>query len=196
MGIQALWSTARSGYPRGGEAMRKLHHITRLDYVYGTKRTHGWWVRFQRKDQETGRRKAIGKTFTDAKYGGKAKALAAAIKWRDENMAKYPSLRNGAAPGRRQAPIGHSIFWEYDDGLRRTLNGNIKVEDGQRSAQVRYSIREYGRKGALAMIRRWYLAQRRMLRKKGTLASDATLKEYWSRLEGVRPKARRLPWTA
>jgi hypothetical protein len=174
--------------------LRKLHHITRLDYVYGEKKSHGWWVRIQRLVGE--KRKTFGKTFYDAKYGGKAKALAEAIKWRDANLPKHPVVRNGAGSGRRQAPVGHSIFWEYEGDRYHSLCATIKVADGERPLQARYSIREYGRKGAVAMMRRWYLGIRQQLRREGTLASDATLKAYWNRLKDVRPKAQRLPWAA
>jgi hypothetical protein len=171
---------------------RKLHHITRLDYVYGAKQSHGWWVRIQRLVNE--KRKTFGKTFYDAKYGGKNRALAAAIKWRDENLPKYPVVRNGSGSGRRHAPIGHSIFWEYAKGQRHYLNGNMKVEHRERSAQFRVSVREYGRAEAVAMMRRWYRELRRGLREEGTLESEATLKAYFERLKGSRPKARRTPW--
>src|SRR5262245_27905642 len=150
---------------------RKLHHITRLDYVYGTREIHGWWVRIQRL--ANGERKTYGKTFYDLKCGGKAKALKLAIKWRDVNLPKYPVVRGGSGSGRMHAPIGHSLFWEYQQGRHHSLNGQMKVATGERALQVRCSIREYGRKGAIAQLRRWYLEQRRILRDEGTLASDA-----------------------
>lgn len=178
------------------KAMRKLHHITRLDYVYGTRKTHGWWVRFQRKDEKTGKRKVFGQVFIDATYGGKAKALTAAIEWRDANEARYPVVRNGSGSGRRHAPIGHSIFWEYKSARQHDLNGCMKVAEGERPAQFRCSIREHGRKVAAANVRSWYRALRRLLREEGVLASEAALEDYWERLKNGRSKGRRLPWAA
>jgi hypothetical protein len=178
----------------------RLRNITRLDYVYnrrdGTKReTHCWWVRFQRAAPD-GRRKQNGKTFYDSAYGGKTKALAAAIAWRNANEKLFPTVRNGRGSGRRQAPIGHTLFWEYETEDRHHLNGTMKVEDGVRPVQYRVSVREHGRKKAVAMMRSWCNELRRHLRNDGTLANDATLEAYWNRLGSVRPKARRLPWTS
>ncbi|MBN2839654.1 MAG: hypothetical protein JXP37_01675 [Coriobacteriia bacterium] len=176
----------------GKKTQRKLHHITRLDYVYGAKKSHGWWVRIQRLVD--GKRKAFGKSFHDGKYGGKAKALAAAVKWRDEILPKYPVVRNGSGSGRLHAPVGHAIFWEYKSGRTHSLNVNMKTAEHERPIQFRCSIKTYGRQGAIARMRRWYLEMRRQLREAGTLASDATLKAYFERLKDSRPKARRTPW--
>ena len=171
---------------------RKLHHITRLDYVYGTRETHGWWVRIQRLVK--GRRKTFGATFYDKKYGGKQKALEAAIAWRDENLPRHPVIRNGQGSGRRHAPIGHAIFWEYKSGKKHTFNANMKTSASGRALQFRCSITEYGRTAAAAIVREWYREQRQILRKKGTLASDATLKAYWNAQKKSRGTARQVPW--
>lgn len=189
-------------FHRRGEMPSKLRNITRLDYVYerkdgSTRASHGWWVRFQRTGPD-GKRKVNGKTFFDSAYGGKAKALAAAIEWRDANEKKFPRAKNnGGTSGRRQAPIGHTLFWEYIKGRDyHFLNGSMKVAEGERPLQIRCSTRQYGRESAVVKIRWWYLEQRKILREAGTLASDETLKAYWARLKLGRRKARRLPWTA
>lgn len=74
--------------------MKKHKNITRMDY----KRTHGWWVRFERLGR------LISKTFSDGCYGGKRKALVAAIEYRDEVFKTLPPRHHGPdvlpGPGR------------------------------------------------------------------------------------------------
>lgn len=69
--------------------MKRYRNITRMDY----ERTHGWWVRFQFGASQPGQREVLSKHFSDGTHGGKRKALAAAIAWRDETRAKL--VRNG-----------------------------------------------------------------------------------------------------
>lgn len=59
---------------------RPNRNITRID----TGSTHGFEVRFMRRGY------VFEKLFSDAVYGGKRKALAAAREYRDELEAEYP----------------------------------------------------------------------------------------------------------
>ncbi|OQX07601.1 MAG: hypothetical protein BWK76_24645 [Desulfobulbaceae bacterium A2] len=55
--------------------MKELKNIIRIDNE--TKRTHAWRVTFQRRGE------IFLRTFSDGQYGGKKKALQAAISFRD-----------------------------------------------------------------------------------------------------------------
>ena len=74
--------------------MKKHKNIVRMDY----ERSHGWWVRFERRDHP------ISKMFSDVRYGGKLKARAAAIEYRDEVSKTLPPRHHGPdvlpGPGR------------------------------------------------------------------------------------------------
>jgi hypothetical protein len=72
------------GRGRDGGVVKRYRNITRMDY----ERTHGYWVRFQFGASLPGQREVIQKLFADLAHGGKRKALAAAIAWRDETRAK------------------------------------------------------------------------------------------------------------
>jgi hypothetical protein len=73
---------------------KKIKNITRFDY----NRSHGWWVRFEYRDHP------ISKLFSDSRYGGKRKALAAAREYRDEVLLTLPKRHHGPdvlpGPGR------------------------------------------------------------------------------------------------
>lgn len=53
-------------------------YLARMDYG----RTHGWWIRLQYANQQ--------KMFSDRKWGGKRKALLAAIRYRNEMRKQFP----------------------------------------------------------------------------------------------------------
>ena len=57
-------------------SLRKLRGVSRIDQ--DERRTHGWYVRVRLR---TG--KYASKLFSDKSHGGKAKALDAAMKYRD-----------------------------------------------------------------------------------------------------------------
>lgn len=179
----------------------RLRYITRLDYVYRRRdsdqprTTRGWWVRFQRRIVD-GEVRNVGQAFYDSAHGGKEGSLAAAIRWRNANEARYPPRDFGGKPGsgRKQAPIGHSIFWESHFRGLHQLNGSVKMQDGQRSASFRVSVSKYGWEDAAAQMRSWHRRMRRDLKAAGTLSTDAALKAYWERLSDGRKKGQRLPW--
>jgi hypothetical protein len=60
--------------------MNRLRNITRRDQE--SNRTHAWLVTLQRRNT------IVNRMFTDAVYGGKRKALKAAIEYRDAMIQK------------------------------------------------------------------------------------------------------------
>lgn len=102
---------------------RKQHrrHITRLDYD----RSHGWWVRFARIRH--GKVVLVAQQqFSDGKYGGKQKALVAAVKWRDQQAKLVDPPRNARLPPghgyvRRAVLDGRDVF----EGWMRLPKGKV-----------------------------------------------------------------------
>ena len=149
--------------------MNRLHHITRLDY----ERTHAWWVRFQRGPK--GKRKTASKMFSDGKWGGKRKALAAALAWRDANASRHPALPRGGpnGSGRKPQPIGYSSVTAFlrsshrsDGRVRETpvLLGRFKTGEG-RFATLQLSVSKWGSM-TRSKIDAWIRRQRKILRSK------------------------------
>lgn len=67
--------------PRKPRTAVRHRNIRRLDSA--EKRTHGWLVQVQRRNEVAIR------WFTDNVYGGKRKALSAARAWRDSVLSRY-----------------------------------------------------------------------------------------------------------
>lgn len=135
----------------------RLRNITRMEY----ERTRGWWVRFQRNDPRTGAKAVTSRLFSDATYGGKRKALAAAMKWRDRTAKKVP-------PSRRSIHQGKRIVYGY---VRRCLlkrrvgwsdvwTGWMRLADG-RAAMTSASIERWGKAEALRRVEAWMRRKRR-----------------------------------
>ena len=140
----------------------RLRNITRLDYA----RTHAWWVRFQRGPRGS-KRKVHSKMFGDVKYGGKANALKAAIRWRDENEHLYPCLPNGA--GRKPSPLGVASIratWaatRLRNGTpvrRRVFVARYKSAPNHFDV-LRISITKYGVEKAYALAEAWVVERDR-----------------------------------
>lgn len=64
--------------------MGRYRNITRVDNE--RTRTHAWQLRLQRKGQ------AVSKCFSDGVYGGKRKALKAAIEYRESWLAEHSNV--------------------------------------------------------------------------------------------------------
>lgn len=79
--------------PRAREGRRLSPGIIRLDYERAT----GYMVRLAYKLTKTGYRPKFRAYFSDVKYGGKQKALAAAETWLDAvtRTGKAPKLPRG-----------------------------------------------------------------------------------------------------
>lgn len=152
----------------------KLHHITRMDYS----RNRGWWVRIQRT--KSGKRTQVSKMFSDGKYAGitvserKAKALLAAVRWRNKMLPTMPRNPAGRKPsgGRKHSEVGHVHIWTSlyrqlgADGRLHTVPfrcAHFKLDAEKRHAQARFSIKKHGRKGAQRLIDEWVSEKRREL---------------------------------
>lgn len=140
--------------------MKREPNISRLDYG----RTHGWWVRFQRGERE-GKRRVIQKSFSDRLYGGKRKALAAAIAWRDRAAPGLPAkLRQ-----RERVPPGYG-YVKRTEVLRRVERHPVYVGwirlDGGRCSSTTWSVTRWGELGAKQKCQRWLARHRRELRKR------------------------------
>ncbi len=124
---------------------RSNQNITRLDY----KRTHGWWVRFERGEDH------IRKLFSDKTYGGKNKALSAARQFRDGLIGVLPSTKSLVpTPGkvfreklRRRRASGEYVYYEFWGARIQISPGSLK--------RTRYSIGLHGSKQAKKLAEGW-----------------------------------------
>ena len=134
--------------------------IYRVDYGA----THGWWVRFQRRNKI-----AKSKLFSDGKHGGKDKALKAAILWRDVILPTLPPLpeRGHIMTSRSRSTTGvvgvsYQRYWRKKKYLVEEYS--ITWVDPVTKVQTHRgrSCRKYGRRVAYRMaleIRRKALAR-------------------------------------
>lgn len=149
--------------------MRRLHHITRLDYS----KTHAWWVRFQRGP--SAERTTVSKMFSDGKWGGKNKALRAALSWRDAHEPLHPPLPHGnRGSGRKPQPAGYCSVIAYDRTQPRAgrrvsvtpvLLAKFKTKQG-RFATLQLSVEKWGEATARRKIALWLREHRRKLKAK------------------------------
>ncbi len=141
--------------------MKAERNITRMDYT----RAHGWWVRFQRVGKD-GVKRVTSKHFSDAVHGGKRKALAAAVAWRDRLEPRLPrSKRRNLVT----VPPGYG-YVKRTEMLRRADRhpvyfGWIRLEQGSCS-QTSWSVTRWGELGAKLKCQQWLVRQRRELRKR------------------------------
>lgn len=147
----------------------RLHHITQVEHG----RTRSWWVRIYRSPPKrpraprgTGPRPrpirilAAQKSFSYIKYGSKAKALEAAMLWRDAELPRHTTPTRLA---KRPAGTGYVARGWRTYVHRRTgeqihypvWKGWIRLRDGK-SAQTHYSIPKWGDEGANLLIRSWF----------------------------------------
>jgi hypothetical protein len=117
--------------------MKGYRNITRMDYA----RSHGYWVRFEYLSHP------ISKMFSDGRYGGKRKALKAAVKYRDEVSLTLPPRRHGPdmlpGPGRiwkeRRSYLNHSGIRMYYNAWTAWI-----MVSPQRPASTNFSIDKWG----------------------------------------------------
>jgi hypothetical protein len=130
--------------------MKREKNITRFDYG----RTHAWWVRFQRS---TGGTRVVSKMFSDAVHGGKAKALRAAIAWRDRTAATIQPARRR----RTKAGVGYVKRAELARrvGTWPVYIAWIRMPDG-RAASTSFSVARWGEREAKRRCQ-LYLARKR-----------------------------------
>jgi hypothetical protein len=126
-------------------ARRPLYGITRVDHERS--RTHAWRVTIQRQG-----RIYVGH-FSDGVYGSKARALAAAKRYRDDLLAKHPPLsrRDYCSILRRNNRSGlagvsfHAEVIETGHGPveRRFWIARLPLEPW-RTKLVKFSVAKYG----------------------------------------------------
>jgi len=139
---------------------KREKNITRFDY----RNTHGWWVRFQRST-EGGEKRVTSKLFSDAICGGKRKALAAAILWRDRMVKRVPPPRR--SPNSERVPPGYGYIKRVSlarrVGVSPVYLAWIRLHDG-RAASTTYSIKKWGVKEAKRLSELYLARKRRELR--------------------------------
>jgi hypothetical protein len=124
---------------------RPMYGITRVDHERS--RTHAWRVTIQRQGKIH-----VGH-FSDGVFGGRQKALAAAKKYRDSLLAKYPPLTRKAYCSilRRNNRSGlagvsfHSEVIETERGPveRRFWIARLPLQPW-RTKLVKFSVAKYG----------------------------------------------------
>lgn len=149
--------------------MKRERNITRLDYYHrtdygGWSHTLGWWVRLYRTDA-LGKKTCTSKVFSDGVHGGKRKALAKAIAWRDKaarrlpppkKLQSAPSLRPGDGHVRRTMRWRRNDWWPVWEGWVRL--------EGRRCAMTNWSIERWGSAEAKRRCEAWLAGHRRRLR--------------------------------
>ena len=125
-----------------------IYGITRIDS--DKSRTYAWVVNLSR------RRRTFIKHFTDGVYGGKRKALAAAIAYRDHIITHYPplTLKEFCSVIKRNNRSGIPGVGRYagseprqDGELRWYWIARWSPEPGK-TKQIKFSVDKYGEEGA------------------------------------------------
>ncbi len=119
-----------------------LKHITRLDY----QKTHGWWVRIRRKSNP------CSKLFSDGVYGGRDKALEAALTWRDEKLTDAPkqTTRTTESSSKTIKTGVPGLCVSFVNGARENLaHLQVSVQRHGKRTSTRYSISKWGLRAAL-----------------------------------------------
>lgn len=110
--------------------------------------------------------------FADRKHGSKAKALLAAMAWRDTQLGKYPPRRefgghNERPPGSGYVKRAWRFRVERKTGKRvryAVWRGWIVMHDGK-YAESNYSIPKWGDAGAKLLITEWFSRKKREVKK-------------------------------
>lgn len=134
--------------------MKGFRNITRMDY----KRSHGYWVRFEYLAHP------ISKMFSDIRYGGKRKALAAAVKYRDKVSLTLPPRHHGPdvlpGPGRiwkeRRSYLSLSGTRMYYNAWTAWI-----MVSPQHPASSNFSIDKWGVRRAKSRILVWLTQKRK-----------------------------------
>lgn len=143
--------------------MKPYLNITRVDHE--AKRDHGWVVTLQRKGA------TIVKRFADGLYGGKRKALEAAVEYRDSFLARdkpfdhqiwiRTRLRKNNTSG--IPGVGrYEVIDNSDSGIPRAFWLASWVDERGASRKRKFSVRRYGEQEAklLAIAERDYQLKR------------------------------------
>jgi hypothetical protein len=143
-----------------------LLYITRLDYD----RTHAWWVRIPTPKGKPGQLDT-SKMFSDGLWGGRAKALVAAQRWRKAALKEFPRpsdhrYRNTIQPGHGYIRFEMRLYHHRNPKKRRTRQpawtGWLRVETGKAKSS-NASIDRWGREQAYQRVEQWLEKERRAL---------------------------------
>jgi hypothetical protein len=132
-------------------------NITRMDYG----RAHGWWVRICRGAGKN--KRVVSASFADARLGGKRKALAAAVAWRDRTLKKLAPPRRGGPV----TPLGHGYIRRVEI-VQRSGDAYAHFEawirvGPRRWASTKRSIALWGAREAKRQCEGWLTERRKAL---------------------------------
>lgn len=132
--------------------MNRHRNIRRIDDDF--RRTHAWLVQVQRRNN------TIIKMFTDNIFGGKQKALSAALEYRDALIIAAPSAehnlwhrtivrRNNTSGtpgvGLYKRPNGAEKFvayWIDENGIRKSRTFSVKIYGRRKAKQLAIAERQ------------------------------------------------------
>lgn len=111
--------------------------------------------------------------FSDGKYGSKAKALRAAILWRDAELPKHPlrreySKHNPRPRGTGYIKRGTKVYVHRRTGKKKAYpvwQGWIRMPDGKATTS-NYSIPKWGEDGAKLLVKAWLGEKQREFKKR------------------------------
>jgi hypothetical protein len=133
--------------------MKRHRNIRRIDD--DTRRTHAWLVQVQRRS------KIIIKMFSDNIFGGKQKALSAALEYRDELILAAPAAernlwhrtivrRNNTSGipgvGLYQRPSGTEKWvahWIDENGVRKSRTFSVNIYGNRKAKQLAIAERQH-----------------------------------------------------
>ena len=132
--------------------MARHPNITRMDYG----RTRGWWVRIYR-NCDAKQKNCMSQMFSDGVHGGKRRALARAMAWRDQMLELLPPKQQSGA----LRPPGYGYVVRYQGSNRWTAW--LRTE-GRGCKSTRYSIDKWGDDGAYDKALAWLKREQRSVR--------------------------------
>jgi hypothetical protein len=135
---------AKSASGQCGLKILTMYAITRLK---AARNAWSWAVQFSRRG------KPHAKRFYDLKHGGSRKALAAAIAWRDQQLARTKILTQREFHQQRRSNNRSGVpgvhFLRSARHSRGLWQAKIKLPEGRKITKT-FSVRKYGNQGAFA----------------------------------------------
>ena len=126
----------------------KYKNIKRLDA-----RSIGWQVVIVRNKKEH------SKMFSDSKYGGKRKSLAAAVKFRDQLIKKLKNLKPLPTTNSRNKTgvVGLSFCSEprQDGSMRHYIMATVKPQKGEKAVGKKFRVIDEDFNDAIKKGTRW-----------------------------------------
>lgn len=130
--------------------MRNPHHIARIDQE--DNRNFCWKLAIQRNNKQ------VVEYFTDGRYGGKAAALRAAKKRRDELLAVAPPplpVKNRKTVRNKTGKVGVRFCEEADERKTNSYQYSYYVAFwtgiNGKHLTIRFSTNKYGKRKAFAL---------------------------------------------